>query len=745
MRGTRGLLLLAIAAILGGLAATYYHQRKTQALRTPSLPRPLAHDVEADATDWHWSRNSGGHPGVELRARHFRHFHDPERVELDDIELRLYHQDGRKFDLVRCAHAVFDPARAMLSSAGEAEILMGVRSEGAQGRLLHIRASGVTFDSAGGRVSTEQPARFVFDQGEGSAVGASYDPASGELIMQSEAELIWRGRGPRSRPMKLQAGRLVYREKEGLVALSPWSRLIRGGLYLEAADAIVRLQQAAIREVEANRARGQDQEADRKLEYSADKLWMLFRPQGELEKLKAEGNACVVSQSESGSLSANAERVELEFDVRGTSSVLAAASAMGRVTLVSEPLARPGAFRPETRRLESDFVQLYMRVGGREIERVETASPGRLEFLPNRPDQRRRLLEAERLWIYYGQANRLRSLRAVKAKTRTEAPASAARGAKASPVETESRDLIAEFDPQSGELVRLEQWNDFHYREGAREGRAERAVLEESARRILMEKSARVWDESSAVSADGLVLDQQSGDVVAKGRVASSHRPERRPSSAVLSAEQSVEAQADNLRTSDRRQKLFYEGHVVMWQGTNRLQAHQVEIDRRARRLTALGEVRTQVIQQPKEDSRPGRAGVFVFVEAPRLVYSEQERLAHYTGGVRLRRGNLQIEAAELQAWLQESGSGAYLDRAVARGAVRVLEVQPAGTRRASAEQAEYYPAEERIILHGGNPVLADSRRGEIRGVRLHWSMREDSWQVEGSGGQPALGRVRRP
>lgn len=747
MRSRRGLLLLAIVGILGGLGASYYHQRKIQARRAPAQPAPLPQRVAAAAQDWQWSRSTGNRPGVEVRARKFRQLHEPERVELEQVELRLYHDDGRRFDQVRCAHAVLDPSQGLFSSDGEVQMVMGLRPEGRQGRLILIRTSGVTLDSRTGRVWTDRPAEFTFDQGGGRAIGASYDPTSRELHMRSQAELLWHG-GNAGRPMKLEAGELVYKEAESVVMLFPWARLTRQNGRLESQDAVVTLREGLIREVHASQARGGDRRPRQTLEYSAAQLWMTFAEVGELEKVTAEGDARVVSSTESARLTASAARVDLEFEATPNESILKRLLATGGARLDSDPVARTGVAAPESRRLTSEVIQLQMRQGGREIERVETAAPGRVEFFPNRVGQRRRRLEAERLWIFYGDSNRIQSLRAVNVATHTDAESSGGELRQAAPIETWSRDLLAEFDPETGQLLRLEQWNDFRYREGPRQARAERALLEEISGRITLEKAARLWDESGSIAAERIQLERNSGDSVAVGRVVSSRLPERKGrSSALLSQEDSLEAQADRMETSERNRKVVYEGHVVMWQRANRLEAHRVEIDRAAGRLRAAGGVVTQFAEQPAAQGARSatRPPAFVTVRAAELVYTEQDRLAHYTGGVELRRDKLQIQAAEIRAWLNEAGADNSLNRALAQGAVRILHQQADRTRRASAEQAEYYAAEEKVVLSGGNPTLVDSRRGEARGVRLTWRARDDSFEVEGPETRPALSRVRRP
>lgn len=153
MRRKRGLLLAAIVVILGAVAVSYYSRRERLARQAPPPPQALPREVEAVASDWVWSHTAGGRPVVEVRAKQFRQVGG--RFELERVDLRLYHNDGSRFDGVKSARAEFDVAQGSLYSEGEVEITMGLPAQGpAQGRLVLVRSSGVTFESRTGRAST---------------------------------------------------------------------------------------------------------------------------------------------------------------------------------------------------------------------------------------------------------------------------------------------------------------------------------------------------------------------------------------------------------------------------------------------------------------------------------------------------------------------------------------------------------------------------------------------------------------
>lgn len=738
MRRARRLLLLVILAVLAGVGVTYHIQRSRQERAAPPPPRSLPGHVSAAADYWRWSHTEGNRTVVEAQARNWRQIKEPSRFELEDVELRFFQKDGKTFDRVRSAKADFDIGQKLLYSAGDVEITLAVPADGApKERLLAINASGVSFESTTGRARTDRLATFRFDTAEGQAVGAVYDPTTRELELASQVRLDWRGRGPNSAPMKIESGSLLYKEAESKVFLLSGARLSRAALTLDADTAVVTLENGAIRLVEAAQARGSDEVPGRRLHYQAAQLTMRFSENGEVEHLTGEGNARLTAVSGAGRTDVTSDRVDLSFDVSTRESVLTKADAMGNAVVESAPAARPGAPQPAARLLRSEFVSLHMRPGGREVERLETHAQGRIEFLPNRPGERRRRLDAFRMAIRYGANNEIESFQAVEAVTRTERE-----GARKTTVAaiTRSKVLTAEFDPKTGQLARMEQWPDFRYEEGDRRAQAERASMDAAGEIITLKGRARVWDPAGSTEGDVVVLDQKTGAFTAEGRVTSTRQPDRRGSgSAMLSNELPVQARAGRMITEENQRRIVYEGGAVLWQGASRLEAERVEIDREKRLLRARGKV---VSQFP--DRNKAAQGGFTVVRASEMDYTDENRLAHYRGGVELVRPGMTIRGREIRAYLRESKSESSLDRAEADGQVEIVQTAKGRTRRGASEHAEFYEQEQRVILTGGEPRFTDSERGTTSGRRLTYYASRDQLIVEGDDGRPAVSRLRK-
>src|SRR5271156_4888285 len=99
MRRTRWLLLAAIIGILVWVVATYIRNKATYARDAPVAPKPLDAGVDATSTRWEVSKSNGTQQQYYLSAAKMRSLPDPGTIELEDVELHLFHKDGGEYDL----------------------------------------------------------------------------------------------------------------------------------------------------------------------------------------------------------------------------------------------------------------------------------------------------------------------------------------------------------------------------------------------------------------------------------------------------------------------------------------------------------------------------------------------------------------------------------------------------------------------------------------------------------------------
>ncbi|MFZ0592537.1 MAG: LptA/OstA family protein [Bryobacteraceae bacterium] len=808
--------LLSCAAFFLALLVTYtYVHRASRAAQHP--PRPIVKvdpSVKATGKTWHYSKDDTqtNCPVVRMVSSSYRAVHEPETFELTDMRLKLFNKGCSSYTYVETSRAEFDDYSKVMTSKGDVLILMNVphdkepTDKQAIANLVHIYTSGIRYETETGKAETNQPARFTFADGKGQGVGADYDPNTHQLHIKSQVSLDWIGTGPPEDALHVDAGELRYEEDHGKVFLWPWSRLKRKNTVVNAANSEVTLDQGVLQQIVSLHATGTDDEENRHVEYGADQVVALFNDDGDMTQITGEPNAHLVSQDASSKTSMTANKAVLHFDIKTdivngqerNSSVLHEAFASGHAVVDSSPIPRPDVKPADTRILRSEQIEILMRPGGQEIESLRTDTPGQLEIKPNQAERSHRWLDGERIRVVYGDENSVDSFYASKASTRTEKPLPAGKrigkdGKPApapAPALTWSDELWAKFTPKTNDLATLEQKGNFRYEEGLRHATAARAFLEQAANKIDLSGDARVWDDTGTTSADKVLLNQQTGDMDASGRVASTRQPDQQKkddqTAPLLDQKRPLQALADTMKTWDHNHKVQYDGHAVLWQGADRLQADEVEIDRDQKTLHACGHVVSQLVDhQPDENSNeppppktvtenapvhlqevsiaasiaPAQAPekkagpvIYTLVHAPELFYEDDQRLAHYEGGVVLVHDKTTVISNELRAFLTKENankdgkgdSGTSLDHAFADGNVKVTQAGTGRSRTGLAKHCEYYPKENKVVLNGGGAKMLDTRKGTTIGEQLTYWSDSDHVLVEGLPKQPVVSDMKR-
>jgi lipopolysaccharide export system protein LptA len=755
MRGARWLVVLAILAIVAGIGATYRSRKADLIQHAPSQPAALPSGLSGKLEDWQWTHTDQGRPVVQIRAKDVKQEKDSNQVQLASVELHIFNKEGDQYDLVRSAKAEFDQTQERLYSDGQVDITLAVPAEGEPQRtLVTIRSSGVTFETKTGKAATSRAVHFTFQNGEGDSLGATYDPSTRDLHLLNQVRLDWKAPTPAAKPMRIETAELNYKEGSATILLSPWARLRRDNAVIDAAATVVTLQDGVIHQVDAQAAHGVDEYPKRNLQYAADDLRVTYNDEGHVDKVIGRNHARLVSVSEGSQTTMTSDRVDMAFESVNSESTLKGVLGSGHAVVESKPLPVAGVTPPETRVLSSEVVEIRMRPGGREIDRVFTHAPGHFELLPNLPVQRTRTLDGDSIEVIYAAENQMQSFRCVNARTLTE-PSAEEKAKKQVSSTTRSKNLSAEFEPKTGQMKRMEQWGDFFYEEGDRKAQASRAILESDRNLITLETRSRMWDATGSTSADRIRMDQKTGDFAADGHVTSSRQPDKKGSSSeMLSGDEPIQALAGNMTAANHNRLIHYENQAVMWQGSDRLQADRIDLDRDKKILAAKGHVVSNLREKPAagtDASAANAAPIFTTVKAGELVYSDENRLAHYSGGVELNRPTLKVKAGELRAFLSESRpkteaaadtQDSRLEKAFADQNVEIVQTAPDRTRTGTSEHAEYYTSEERILLRGGQPQFVDSLRGNTRGTELTYFVNDDRLQVSGGPGARTTSRL---
>jgi lipopolysaccharide export system protein LptA len=763
MRGTRWLLLAAILAILGGTGFTYYTQRRAVLAHAAPKPREIASGLSASAEDWKYERNDAGKPVVKIFAKGFSQVSNTDHMKLEGVRMELFQKDGTHFDLVKSPKADFD--KNQMVSEGEVEIILSVPvGEQPTPDLTSIKTSGITFESKTGKATTTSATKFRFQSGSGTSVGASYDPTTRELHLLQKVVLDLHGKKPGSKAMRVETDELIYKENGAVIWLTPHARLITEHSVIDAGPTLITLKDQEIDSIAAHDAHGVDTYPKRKLEYQAAMLVAHYNDDHRIDKMSGDGNPKLVSESEGAETIMTADQVNLDFTDqvpadkpdKTPASTLTHAAGNGHAVLNSRQLPDPVKRQktPESRILRSNYIEMSMRPGGKELDKVLTQAPGSLEFLPNEPDQHRRLLNGDKMTIVYGKQNAIQSFSTSHVTTETyvsqldrERAAKAVKPGQPPPPppavsKTSSAFMTADFDDKS-QMKHMKQWDNFLYEEGERHARANTALLDNDKNLMDLDAKSRIWDASGSTDADHIQIDQKSGNFNALGNVSTSRMPEKdkdESSADLLNGSDPIQGRATHMTSADHNKVVHYDGDAILWQGSDRVQASTIDIDRNKHSLIADGKVMTQLIDKPKKDEPPPPTMPFTVVKAAHMVYQDETRLAHYTGGALMNRPGLRVKGKEIRAFLAEKkdddddedsdGAGSRLDKAVTDGDVEIVDSTPKRKRTGTGYQAEYFTTDEHIILHGSQALLIDSISGTTTGKELIYTTAEDKLEV---------------
>jgi lipopolysaccharide export system protein LptA len=767
----RASFLLAFAVILlSAFVAITYSVRRAHASHKPHLLSTALKPSEQGIAPLGWKYDKDdpktNRPVVRLYAASFRATNDPSTFELHGLALKLFNKKDANYTYIKADKALFDERSEVMTSEGPVTIVTNVpvdkdaENKDELAKRVQVQTSGVTYETKTLKAWTNQPAAFIFPNGGGKAVGVEYDPNTKILHMKSQVLLDRNG-------MHIETSDLIYNEAEQKIYLSPWSKLQRQTMTIQAQKSVVSLIDQKVHQIDSDLPTGVDDRKGRRVEYSADQMTASFDDDGNMTEIVGAPHARVVSFQERAKTVLTGDRADLHFEQEDKTkdgkdtvdSYLHTVTAEGHAIAESSPIEQPGVTPSETRILSSQQIDLDMKPGGKEVQEIYTPSKAQLEFKPNHPEQVHRIIDASKLRIVYGDHSYIDTFHGWNVTTHTDKPPTPGQKQPPSPAYTWSDEMIAKFVPNSSDIDYIEQSGNFRYQEGARNASSKKAILEQKINRITLVDHAKVSDDTGFTSGDLIVMNQNSGNMDVTGQVLSVRAPDKnqKPGTSMLDQTQPLQAKADQMQSRENNLLVFYEGNVVMWQGANRITADKIDINRDGEILHASGNVLSELVdnKQPATDppavtdskSVAPPSPVYTTVKAPDLLYHDETREALYSGGVTLLRNAMTVTSKELRAFLtaktDANKDDSSLDHAFANGNLVVLDmIGPNHKRTGSSDRGEYYTKEDKVVLTGGAPQIVDSLRGVTKGALITYYSGDDRLLVQGERNKPAFTKM---
>ena len=762
---------LVTGVVIGGLlvtalivATTFWNSVATHKDHPLSLPPSPAPGVHQQLSGYTFSRSDGNRTLFTLHAARTVAFKEGKTTELEDVVVDFYGRDGEHRNTLRTHVCQYNPQSGDFFSSGPVEIELNAQSTDLPGTGVHgkqtvfLETSKVSFRSDGSVADTDEPVKFRVGAASGTAQGLLYATKDGWIeLKHNVAIVLQQGSGPVPQPpIRLTASKLHYDKKGGMVSLTGPVEIVQGGRRAIAQEARLALNpqnRVTVASLDGN-VRTFEVSDVRNVELSANRMQGDFNPaSGQLHHILAEGNVTGQSKGKGSTSHLTAQRVDLDLAGLHPQPLRGLATGNVRLSLESQPIlntqasggAPPG---PEKKDLTAAQVRFNFRPKDASLQDAATTGPGTLVINPADPKAGTRVITAGQFLISFDAHSRVEALRGLSpTRVLFRPPPTAPAGTGTQ--ESQAERLDATFDPGTQSLREVWQSGNFSFHDGDRQATSAEAHYDPLAQRMLLLGHPQVWDSTSHIRSDRIIMDMRTNTSIGEGHVEAVHLPTPMRG-AIPSANPNLPTNvlADRMTAQQKSQVVHYEGHVRAWQGTDVVESSALDVYRKERRVSSGSRVVTSYLQPALLVTKPGETPTHpssgprpVTVRADFLEYLDEGRRARYHGNVQLVTEDTEIRSDRLDVYFTEGDTveGSEVDHADAEGHVKVT--QPG--RRALGDRGQYFAGPGKIVLTGGPPSLFDEEKGFSTGQRLTFFIHDDRLFVDGGSQSPSLSKHR--
>ena len=745
---TAGVIALIVAAVYAERAIRKSHARRAAPAIVPAT-------VQQQTGEFSFSKVEQDHTIFKVRASQATQFRDENRSVLKDVWITIYGRDGSRNDNIHTRECSYEPKTGAVQCEGDVQIdIEGATPDSAKaaGPQLEVKTRNLSFNRDTGEAATSEPVEFRFAQGQGSAIGLTYSSRE-SVVRLGRNVAIAVAPSDRTGGLPVKAtGRSLEISRNSHIAV------LRGPAVVQQGDRELTADKISIEldtDLRARRAVAEGHPAIRSSErgaqtaISAGQFEATLTPSGWVERLIARGSVTGARQTTVGTDHFSASHVEIAM--LPEKNLIRELTANGGAALDS----RQGS---DSRSLKTDALRVTFSGGAQsaaqdagkrkaEQQRVngfETSGPGTIE---TRSGAETTDLHAKQLVGQFDSDGRLQKLLGHSgAEVRHQLGAAA-------PQVSSANELAATF-AKNGDWDTLDESGNFHFQQADRQALAARARILRSTDTITLEGSPVLSDAQSRTTAGSVTINQKSGAIEARGRVASTYLSPAQGGEVNLGSGP-AHISADSLSGSTTSGHVTYTGHARLWQGESVLDSDRIEIWRGEKKMQAVGHV---VAVFPQVSGLPAQPGVTPVsrsssptlwkIRAAMLTYWNDQGKAHMEGGVTAQSDLGSLAAPTLDVFLgadtlpsapNRAQGAARLQRALALGGVIVRQADRLG----KAEQAEYTAADGKFVLSGGNPTLTDTSSDTTTGRSLTFFVASDTILVDSQEGSRTLTKHR--
>jgi lipopolysaccharide export system protein LptA len=675
----------------------------------PDTPRNIPSGVEKSATGFNLSKSEGGKTLFTIHAASVQQYKEGGRAALHDVSITVFGRNQDRSDQIYGADFAYDPVAKVVSAEGEVRIDLEAVSTAATPaagpaeetrNLIHVKTSALTFNENTGIAQTKAAIEFRVPEGNGSAVGATYDSHGGVLTLKSAVRIT--STGPRKATITGQSATITKNP----------SRIVMQSAKVEELQRVISADKVTVFMGDDNNIERVVGSGNLHASSTGAKAFEINAPEGELEMAGANqarrgilsGGVTFASKGNSPA-EGKAGKILLTF---AADNRLSKARAEDSVQLKQGPAGKSQA-------LHAVALDLSVK-DGRRLEKAVT-SGGPAEIVRDQAPGKT-TISAGHFETVFNDQNRPVSLYGTPdAKIVDSVPGKPDRILK-------SRELTAKFNDK-GEIISADQTGDFHYQEGTQTASAERAKYAAAEETIVLSGSPRVIDANQGITltAESIQLNRKSRNAFAQDNVKTTYsKMGAQPGGAMLGSADPIHVTGSSATMNSATGVARYT-KARLWQGPNIVEAPTISFDRTKRSLQAQGGQGGRVASVFVQKDKNGKLTP-VNVTSDRLSYVDAERRAVFSGNVVVHAQDAMITSATVQVILlpkkgqAENQSASQLERIEAQGDIKIEQ----GSRKATGNKLVYTAAEEKMVLTGTPeklPSIFDAERGQISGDSL--------------------------
>ena len=796
------LVVLAIALTIVIVAAFAYARWQVRRIAR-DLPARLGIQIQQSTEGFTYSKTEQGRTVFTLHAARALQYRAGGHAILHDVRIQVFNSQDGLADTIAGQQFEYDPHEGIVRSIDEAHIDLhapadhaalsaATKSSNQQAatpdRMIHVVMHGLIFNQKTDMATTDGLLVFQLPQGDGQAVGTVYDGKVGQLLLKSKVVIH----------AQTQRGIAVIHAAQALYDQHASQVQLENATYVTATEH-ASAQQATIllrpdnsienvhaqQQVRYRTARGESVSAQSMIAALDDhSRAQAAHFAGDVQMDWQQQQEHTHSSAAEGQLYFNAQgrlrQAILDRNVRVQQRILTAAAPLDRTLRANHLVMNFVAGR--TGNVE---LQQAVATGDATLHQQALAGTQAASIPAQKNDIRDTTLQAQKLTAQFAQGSQLQR---VDGEGNTQLQSVKQNGDVDTSFGNTLQVLFGATPPKqkkknlSGTALALDTSN---IQSAVQRGHvvlrqivaatsvkneqsesstatADQAEYQAASQVLALTGNPHFEDENMEMVAQQMQMNRASGEVTATGSVQTTLRGGAtidgllHGDEAPSSTNAATHIIADQAVLQQKTQKVIFTGHARLWQAASVIEAPVIQILQGQQSLQAYGEnkdsgVRCTFVASSTASVQSQHAPTSVEVTSARLLYSDAERRAHFTGQVVLTMQEDQLHSDTADIYLQSSTPAHTVDknlqstqthsppnspqssveRMVAQGNVRLTQPGRYGT----GAQIVYTASDGRFVLTGTEqspPLLVDSVQGSLTGKAVIFSSEQNVVQVQG-------------